>query len=137
MAMILTALALTMAVQGAVQGKCTALDTRLPRPLYGWTRDGKGLDTGHAVTLPARKGAIEARITIRKAGIVGIAIDQDGWIDAFPAKGTKALNMASERKGPRCSTIHKILYYRMRPGTYRVTVNRLKGARAKLMLTHD
>ena len=131
--MILMALALG----AAVQNRCTALDTRLPRPLAGWTRDGKGLDTGHAVTLPVRKGGIETRTTIRKPGTVGIAIDQDGWIDAFATGNKRALNMASESKGPRCSTIHKILYYRMRPGTYRVTVNRLKGGRAKLMLTHD
>lgn len=131
--MILTALALA----ASVQGKCTALDTRLPRPFAGWTRDGRGLDTGHAVTLPALGGRLETRITIRKPGRVGIAIDQDGWIDAFPAQGNRALRMASESRGPRCSTIRKILYYRMRPGTYRVTVERLKGGRAKLMLTHD
>jgi len=131
--MILTALALA----AAVQDRCTARDTRLPRPLAGWTRDGKGLDTRHAVTLPVRNGALETRITIRKAGMVGIAIDREGWIDAFPAAGKRPLRMASERRGPRCSTIHKILTYRMRPGTYRVTVNRLKGDRAKLMLTHD
>jgi len=131
--MILTALALA----AAVQNRCTALDTRLPRPLAGWMREGRGLDTGHAITLPARGGSVETRIAIRKAGMVGIVIDQEGWIDAFPAKGSRALRMASESRGPRCSTIHKILYYRMRPGTYRVTVNRLKGGRAKLMLTHD
>ena len=130
---LMTALALGM----AAQGRCTALDTRLPRPLAGWTREGRGLDTGHAVTLPIRGGGIETRIAIRKAGTVGIAIDRAGWIDAFAAGDRRALRMASERRGPRCSTIHKILYYRMRPGTYRVTVNRLKGGRAKLMLTHD
>jgi hypothetical protein len=130
--MILTLLAIGI----AAQGRCTALDTSLPRPLAGWTRDGKALDTGHAVTLPARKGSVETRVTIRKAGMFGIAVDQDGWIDAFPANGRTALRMASESKGPRCSTIHKILYYRLRPGSYRVTVARLKGTRAKLMLTH-
>ncbi|MEN2710115.1 hypothetical protein ACQKOH_20045 [Sphingomonas sp. NPDC092331] len=129
-----TALALGM----AAQGRCATLDTRLPRSLAGWTRDGRGLDTGHAVTLPVRGGSgVETRVTIRKAGTVGIAIDRAGWIDAFAAGSPRALRMASERRGPRCSTIHKILYYRMRPGTYRVTVNRLKGGRARLMLTHD
>jgi hypothetical protein len=130
---LMTALALGM----AAQGRCTALDTRLPRPLAGWTREGRGLDTGHAAVLPVRGGSVEAQIAIRKAGTVGIAIDRAGWIDAFAAGSPRALRMASERRGPRCSTIHKILYYRMRPGTYRVTVNRLKGGRAKLMLTHD
>ncbi len=132
--MILTTM---LALGLAAQGRCTTLDMRLPRPLAGWTRDGRGLDTGHAVTLPVRGGSVEARIAIRKAGTVGIAIDRAGWIDAFAAGNPRALRMASERRGPRCSTIHKILYYRMRPGTYRVTVNRLKGGRAKLMLTHD
>jgi len=75
-------------------------------------------------------------VTIRKAGTFGIAVDQDGWIDAFPANGRNALRMASESKGPRCSTIRKILYYRLRPGSYRVTVAKLNGTRAKLMLTH-
>lgn len=134
--MILTAFAMTLAIPEAQ--RCRSYDTSLPRPLAGWRRDGRGLDTGHAVTLPARGGAIETRITIRKAGIVGIAIDREGWIDAYPAaRGGKALRMASESRGPRCSTIRKIIHYRMRPGTYRVTVNRLKGNRAKLMLTHD
>jgi len=130
--MLLVVLALAAA---APQG-CRAYDTQLPRPLSGWTRAGRGLDTGHAVTLPARRGAVETRVTIRKPGLVGIAADQDGWIDAFVGRG-RAMKMARESRGPRCSTIRKIVYYRMRPGTYRITVNRLKGAHVKLMLTHD
>lgn len=129
--MILTAIALSM----AVQGRCTALDTRLPRPLAGWTRGGQGLDTGHAVTLPARGGAAETRMTIRKAGIFGIAADQQAWVDVYPAgRGRRALDIASESKGPSCSTIRKILRYRLRPGSYRVTVAKVAGPRVKLML---
>jgi hypothetical protein len=130
--MILAAVTLLAAAQ-----PCTAYDTRLPRTLAGWTRGGRSLDTGHAVILPARRGSIVTRIAIRKAGLVGIAIDSDGWIDAYPERGRTALRMASEGRGPRCSTIAKIVRYRMRAGTYRITVNRLKGDRAKLMLTHD
>ena len=44
--------------------------------------------------------------------------------------------MASESRGPACSTIRKIVRYKLRPGTYRVTVNRLKASRARLMLVH-
>ncbi len=130
--MLLVALALVTAVP---QG-CRAYDARLPRPLSGWTRNGRGLDTRHSATFAVTRGKVETRITIRKAGLVGIAADQDGWIDAFAGRGG-AMKMARESRGPRCSTIRKIVYYRMRPGTYRVTVNRLKGNRVKLMLTHD
>ena len=132
--MILTALAMAMTVQGAAL-RCRSYDTRLPRPLAGWTRNGAGLDTGHAVTLPVRRGSIETRVTIRKAGMFGVAIDRDGWIDVAPAGG-RALRMASESRGPRCSTIRKIVRYRLRPGTYRVTVGRLRVERARLMLVH-
>jgi hypothetical protein len=113
---------------------CRAQNTALPRPLAGWTKPGKGLDTGHAVTLPAGRGkAVTTSVTIRKAGVFGIAVDQDGWVDIFRARG-KALAMASESKGPRCSTVAKIVRYRLSPGTYRVEVRQLKMNRVRLML---
>lgn len=126
--MILAALALTFAAQ-----QCHSYDTALPRPLTGWTRAGKGLDTGHAVILSGRHGAVATNVKIRKAGSFGVAIDRDGWID-IAAPGAKPLRMASETRGPRCSTIRKIVRYNLRPGTYRVSVNRLRGDRARLML---
>jgi hypothetical protein len=126
--MFLTALALTMAAP------CRTMDTALPRPLAGWTRPGRMLDTGSAVTLAAgRDKAVNTSVRIRKAGIFGIAVDQDGWVDLYPGRG-KALDMASESHGPACSTIRKIIRYRLRPGTYRVEVRQLKAPRVKLML---
>ena len=127
--MLLTALALTIAVP-----QCRSQDTRLPAPLAGWTRNGRGLDTGHAVTLHAgRDGAATTTMRIRKAGRFGIALDQAGWIDVAPMRG-KPLASTQHGHGPQCSTIRKIVRYQLRPGTYRVTVNRLKGTRARLML---
>ncbi len=129
--MILTALAFA----AAVQNRCTTLDARLPRALAGWTRGGAGLDTRHAVTLPARGGSAETRVTIRKPGTFGIAVDQQAWIDVYPAgRGRRALDIASEGRGVSCSTIRKIVRYRLRPGSYRVTVGKVAGARVKLML---
>lgn len=125
--MFLTALALTMAAP------CRTYDTALPRPLAGWTRLGRSFDTGHAVTLAGRGGAATTSVRIRKGGVFGVALDQDGWVDLYRAGG-KALAMASESRGPACSTIRKIVRYRLRPGTYRVEVRRLKAARVKLML---
>ena len=115
--------------------QCTRQNADLPRGLSGWTRAGQGLDIGHAVLLDPRGGHIETRVTIRKAGMFGIAIDRDGWIDVAPGRG-KPLRMASESKGPRCSTIRKIVRYRLRPGEYRVTVAKLGAERARLMLVH-
>ncbi|RYD56363.1 MAG: hypothetical protein EOP60_05165, partial [Sphingomonadales bacterium] len=117
--MFLTLLALVAAPQCAAKSE-------LPRDLSNWSRLGQGLDTRHATLLRARDGRTEARVTIRKAGIFGVAIDREGWIDMAPARG-KPLRMASESQGPRCSGIRKIVRYRLRPGTYSVTVAKLRG----------
>jgi hypothetical protein len=126
--MFLTALALTLSAP-----PCRTYDAALPGPLRGWARAGSNLDTGHSVTLARRLGRIASTVRIRKTGTFGIAIDGDGWIDVAPQPG-KPLRMVSESRGPACSTIRKIVRYRLRPGTYRVTVERLKASRARLML---
>ncbi len=126
--MLLTALALSLATQ-----TCKSWDTALPAPLSGWKRSGRGLDTGHAVTLARSGDSIQTMMRIRKAGTFGVAIDRDGWIDVAPGRG-RPLRMASENRGPKCSTIRKIVRYKLRPGTYRVSVNKLKATRARLML---
>ncbi|MEI9927147.1 MAG: hypothetical protein WDN44_04775 [Sphingomonas sp.] len=129
---------IAMLALAAAAPACGTLDARLPRDLAGWTRAGTTLDTGHAVTLAAGRGkAAETRVTIRKAGLFGIAADQQAWIDVYPARGARAFEMASESKGPYCSTIRKIVRYRLRPGTYRVTATKLTAPRVKLMLAHD
>ncbi len=128
--MLLSMLAVTLMAQ-----QCRVQDRALPRELSGWTRSGEGLDTRHATTLRPRGGRIETRVTIRKAGVFGIAIDRKGWIDVAPARG-KALRMASENRGPLCSTIGKIVRYRLEPGEYRVTVTKLDGKQVRLMLVH-
>lgn len=130
--MLLIALALTFAPPVA-QARCTTLDSALPRPLAAWTRAGRGLDTRHAVTLPARGGTATITVRIRKAGLFGIAADRDGWIDVTPPRG-KPLPLASEPAPPACSTIKKIVRFRLRPGSYRVSVAKLKADRVRLML---
>lgn len=128
--MILIAFALA-----AAAAPCKTYDTNLPGDLRGWTRLGRTLDTGHAVTLPGRARAAETNVTIRKAGIFGIAVDQQAWVDIYRGHG-KPLDMASESRGPACSTIRKIVRYNLQPGTYRVTVTNMTAARARLMLVH-
>lgn len=127
--MLLTALALTVAAPA-----CRTVDGGLPRPLAGWRRTASGLDTGHAVTLRAgRDKAVATTVAIRNAGTFGIALDQSGWIDVAPLRG-RPLALIGEGKAPLCSTIRKIVRYRLRPGSYRVTVSRLSREQAKLML---
>lgn len=129
--MILIALALA-----AMPAPCKAYDTNLPGDLRGWTRLGHTLDTGHAVLLPARNKAAETTVTIRKRGTFGIAVDSQAWVDVWRGRG-KALDMASESRGPACSTIRKIVRYNLAPGTYRVTATRVEGGRARLMLVYS
>lgn len=118
----------------AASAPCAKVDAQIPRDLSGWSRDGKGLDTGHAVTL-AGKGKVETRVSIRKAGTFGIAMDQQAWVDVYSPKG-KPLRMAYESGGPGCTSIRKIVRYRLQPGTYRVVASKLTADRVKLMLTY-
>jgi len=126
--MLLTALTLSLATQ-----TCKSWDTALPAPLSGWKRSGRGLDTGHSVTLARSGDSIQTIMRIRKAGTFGVALSEPGWIDVAPVRG-KPLASAAHGHGPKCSTIRKIVRYELRPGTYRVTVNKLKATRARLML---
>ena len=112
---------------------CTRAE--LPRSLAGWSKTGRTLDTRHALTLVPRQGQVATHVRIRRAGVFGIALDREGWIDIAPARGGK-LRSVSENGGPRCSGIWKIVRYRLRPGSYRVTVRSVQGQRAKLMLVH-
>jgi hypothetical protein len=130
--MLIAALALPLSLTAALP-PCRVLDARLPRPLAGWTRSGAGLDTGHAVILPVRRGQASTSVRIRRAGSFGIAVDQPGWIDISRQRG-RPLAMTSEARGPICSTVRKIVRYRLSPGVYRVTVARLRADRARLML---
>jgi hypothetical protein len=129
--MILIALALATAA-----APCKTHDTNLPRDLSGWTRAGQTLDTGHSVMLTGRAKTAETSVTIRKAGTFGVAIDQQAWVDLYRGRG-KPLDMASESRGPACSTIRKIVRYNLQPGTYRVTVTNMTAGRARLMLVHS
>lgn len=109
--------------------------TELPRALAGWERSGDGLDTRHATTIAARNGGAETQVTIRKAGIFGIAADQPGWIDLRRGNG-RPLRMAARAPGPACAKIDKIVYYQLQPGTYRVTIGKLRKPQVKLMLVY-
>jgi len=130
--------------------QCAALDQGLPAPLAAWTTPGHGdpADIRKTVTLEAliaadvpglpsraREGAA-ARVGFRidQAGIYGIALDQPGWIDVVPDGRIEPLVSVSHGHGPACSTIRKIVRFRLEPGIYTLYLSGLKSAMARVML---
>jgi len=145
----LIAVLLAQATPGAAA--CARTDAALPRGLAGWNARGASLDSGKAVSMPAvdpasvtlvgvpkpsKPGnALAASFMVRTAGTYGIAIGSRGWIDVYPAVGGRtALTSSTHGHGPACSTIAKIVRYRLQPGAYRVLVSGVEGRTEKLML---
>ncbi|HWU95526.1 MAG TPA: hypothetical protein VN029_08000 [Sphingomonas sp.] len=128
---------------------CKATDASLPTGLLGWVKPGDEFVPGKAVELdtidaaalkglpagskPGKAAMIGFKVEI--AGIYGIALDQGGWIDVVPGtEGGAALTSVKHGHGPECSTIRKIVRFQLTPGTYRLYVSGLPGAKVKAML---
>lgn len=153
--MILTlALLLAQAAPAPAKPQCTAIDAALPADLAGWTKPGTAIDPGKAVEmptmdpatirlvgvpLPARPGRMAVQtITIATEGTYGIALDQPGWIDVYaapkPPEGAIVQSSTTHGHGPDCSSIRKIVRYRLSPGTYQLVLSALQRPVAKVML---
>ena len=148
--MLLAAALLLVQTAPAVQTTaCKAPDASLPAGLLGWTAPGDEFVPGKAVELDAVDGATldglpagtkpgkAATIGFKVAtgGTYGVALDQPGWIDVLPgAEGGAPLKSTAHGHGPDCSTIRKIVRFRLEPGVYRLYVSGLAQPRAKLML---
>ena len=147
--MLLAALLLLQTAPAAQTIACKAPDASLPTALAGWTAPGDELTPGKAVALdtvdaaslkglpagskPGRAATIAFRIA--SAGNYGIALDQPGWIDLLPgSEGGSALESVEHWHGPECSTIRKIVRFRLTPGVYRLYVSALAKPQAKVML---
>jgi hypothetical protein len=147
--MLLTALLLLQAAPAAQTIACKTSDASLPTALAGWSVPGDELTPGKAVMLdtvdsvslkglpagskPGRAATIAFRIAT--AGTYGIALDQPGWIDLLPGtSGGSALESVEHGHGPACSTIRKIVRFRLTPGVYRLYVSSLGKPQAKVML---
>ena len=129
--------------------QCKATDASLPAPLLGWTAPGDELTPDKAVTLdtvdaatlkgvpagakPGKAAMISFKIAA--AGTYGIALDQPGWIDVLPgASGGAALSSVAHGHGPECSTIRKIVRFKLDAGSYRLYLTGLAQPKAKVML---
>lgn len=147
--LLAAALLLGQAAPAAQTTACKATDASLPAALAGWTAPsdafvpGKAveLDTIDAATLeglpagakPGKAATIGFRIAA--AGTYGVALDQPGWIDVLPGtEGGKPIESSAHGHGPDCSTIRKLVRFRLAPGVYRLYVSALARPRAKVML---
>lgn len=147
--LLFAALLLAQTAPAAQAIACKAPDASLPTALTGWTAPGDELTPDKAVSLDAvdastlkglpagAKPGKAATITFKvaKAGTYGIALDQGGWIDVLPgAAGGTALTSVAHGHGPECSTIRKIVRFKLDPGTYRLYLTGLTQPKAKVML---
>ncbi|KTF68155.1 hypothetical protein ACNFJ7_12115 [Sphingomonas sp. HT-1] len=149
LALLLAPIAVPQAAPAQATTACKATDASLPAALAGWSMPGDELVADKAVSLdtvdgatlkglpagakPGRAAMIEFRVA--NAGTYGIALDQPGWLDVLPgASGGKALPSVAHGYGPDCSTIRKIVRFRLSPGSYRVFASGLAQPKAKLML---
>jgi len=137
------------AAPAAQTTQCKATDASLPTGLLGWLTPGDAFVPGKAVALDTIDGAALKGLPVGSkpgkaamigfriagAGIYGVALDQGGWVDVLPgAEGGTALASVRHGHGPECSTIRKIVRFRLEPGIYRLYVSGLAGARVKAML---
>jgi hypothetical protein len=148
-ALLLAQTAPATTAQATAATQCKAPDASLPTPLLGWTAPGDeltpdkavSLDTVDASTLkglpagtkPGKAATIGFKVTT--TGTYGIALDQAGWIDVLPGTaGGTALASVAHGHGPDCSTIKKIVRFKLDPGAYRLYLTGLTQAKAKVML---
>ncbi len=136
---------------------CTEQDADLPRPLAAWATAYADSPTASnddlrrpvilvtvgelgrdELELPdgARAGpAATMNFHIDAAGTYGIALDQRGWIDVIPlAKGSAPLKSVAHGHGPDCSSIRKIVRFRLEPGDYRLALTGVELPLVKVML---
>ena len=147
--LLFAALLLAQTAPAAQTTACKAPDASLPVALTGWTAPGDEFTPGKAVSLDtvdaatlkgapagAKPGkAASIAFKIATAGTYGVALDQPGWIDVLPgAAGGAALTSVKHGHGPECSTIRKIVRFKLDPGAYRLYVTGLAQPKAKVML---
>lgn len=139
--MLLAALLLLPAIPD-----CGTIDADLPTALAAWRTPAAELAPGAAVTIEAQMidspsaarapHVASVRFSVDAPGVYGIALDQKGWIDVHPdSDGAAAFAPVAHSHGPECSSIAKIVRYRLAPGSYRVELSDLPRSNAKLMVT--
>jgi hypothetical protein len=128
----------------------TAMNTALPPLWQGWTatvpvtaatraadQPEVAIGKAYAATLqpnaqmsyavplgkPAKDGSFGGlfMLTIDKAGVYSIGLDQAAWIDVV--KDEHSLTSVAHGHGPDCSTIHKYVDFQLMPGHYTIQIS--------------
>jgi len=60
-------------------------------------------------------------LTVEKAGVYTVGLDQSGWVDVV--RDGKVIKSSGHGHGPDCSTIRKMVDFRLDPGHYTVQVS--------------
>lgn len=93
---------------------------------------------GHAYTAPLKPGASVDfaapvkklkegtfgglfMLTIEKAGVYTIGLDQPAWVDVV--RDGKVINSSGHGHGPACTTIRKMVDFKLDPGHYTVQLS--------------
>lgn len=134
---LLSALLFQPAAAPAAPDPTTQLDCRAVRvvladPLAPWLEPSPPAQTlrpgtampvtpGHAVTLE-----------IESAGTYGIALDTGAWIDV--RRDGQAVQSTAHEHGPTCTTIRKIVDFRLEPGRYTIQLSRTEAASVLILV---
>jgi hypothetical protein len=111
---------------------CTGVDGNLPAGLGPWIHISAMTPILRpGVTVAATPGSAMT-IEIAEAGTYGVAIDTGAWIDV--SRDGQALRSTAHGHGPACSTIRKIVDFRLEPGRYTIQLNRTEATAVRLLV---
>jgi hypothetical protein len=127
---LLSALLLQPAASPA-PAACAAQDQDLPANLRSWNDhvDVPGVQIGGAGDVATNR---PLPFVVSEAGTYAVAVSLGAWIDV--ARDGQVLRSVAHDHGPACSTIRKIVDFRLEPGTYTITLSRTEASSARLLI---
>ncbi|MBS0364171.1 MAG: homogentisate 1,2-dioxygenase [Proteobacteria bacterium] len=146
------------------KANCAAMDQNLPADLTGWTAQtplaaaanpaglakaaiapGKAIAADlpqtsmvKFVTQPERPGGSASHggmyeLRVEKAGTYVFALGSGAWIDVL--KDGKPLTSTAHSHGPACSTVDKLVDFRLEPGRYVLQLSAAPDPKAGILVT--
>ncbi len=122
-------LALFLPAPALAQPAPCVVDAGLDGPLAAWRTPASGLRLGAAAEVPTGQAVSNE---IAEAGTYGFAPSIGAWIDV--ARGGQVLQSTAHGHGPACSSIRKIVDFRLEPGSYTITLSRTDAPSARLLV---
>lgn len=103
-------------------GRAFPVDVRVPDDV-AYYMEVRPLKPGRAALIP---------LMIRRAGIYRIALSDEGWIDLVA--NAKTVGSVAHGAGPVCSTIHKTVDFKLRPGMHWIELSGILAPRMRAMV---